>query len=913
MRRAIVLAFLALAAAGARADTVGPAPGNALNPAPVNPSTGGRWMFEEGLGTRIPAARTPSGLLYNIPLDPGDEVDPKDRPEWILSGVAEAGGILVRGDRRGMGFINYKDIRNAAYLDFFGLAAEKPAEARFVEVSGGAAGLRDQFYRLQVGRYNDWKVTAFFDGTPQAFTTSYRSLWNGLGSDNLGLRSLTPGGTTNAATTQTNIQNAVASTDNSTLEILRQKAGVRIDKRMSDAWKVFAAFTSEKREGTMPFGTVFGGGGGGGNIETVQSIDTETHDMVAGTQFSDDRTSFNLRVSASFFRNNIDTLRIDNPLFITLNGTTGLSSTIFRQARYDTAPDNAHYNVKGEYARAFPELMRGSFTATVAAGTMRQNDNLIAPTEYALTGGTVTAGGASLANAWNTTGALSRQTADARIDTLLADLGLAFRPANALDVKGKVRYYETDNAMQYLACNPLTGQWGRILNEGSGLSLVGVNTTTGANPAGTSANAYNATMCNLDATRALRLVPATGNVPIAAVPNDYRQVNASVSADYRIGRASSVNAAIEREGFHRDYRERDQTWEDKVKVGFVDRALGDGTMRLSYEYARRGGSDYNPNPYLPFLSASFGPDPAANGVAVQTWFHSIDQFRSFDLADRRQSVLNARMNYAFHPTLDAAMTAQVRDADYPSEYGRTGRNRAGSLTFDVGYQAGSKAEVTGFYSFQSASMGQRGVHPNNCVIGSTYYFFSDGSVASATTGAAAPAAPAGTTLVATQNVSGGNWREVCGSASATSPLFPLSRAWQVDSRDRNHVVGFGFKYDFGRAKLDAQATRSLGRTRIAYAYNPAGLGLTAVQAALAGDGMSDLTFAQTIVNASLWVPLQKDVSLRFLARFEAGRIRDWHYDGVAVNPMPANNAAYLDAGPQDYRATAIGVFIQVRM
>jgi hypothetical protein len=912
MRRAIVV-IAGLAALAAHADTLGPAPGNALNPTPPNPSTGGRWMFEEGLGTRIPAARTPSGLLYNIPLDPGDEVDEKARPEWVLSGFAEGGAMLVKGDGRGIGFLNYKDIRNGAYLNVFALGAERPREATFIELSGGAAGLDDQFYLLQAGRYNDWKVRAFFEGTPQVFTTTYRSLWNGVGTDNLTLRTLTPGGTANAATTQANIQAALAATELSTLEVVRRKAGVQVDKKLSESWKVFASFTSESRQGARPFGAVFGGGGGGGNIEIAETIDYLTQDLAAGAQFSDALSSLNVRVSASLFHNNVDTMRFQDPLFITLNGSSGLAATTFKAGRFDLVPDNAHYNVKGEYARVLPWLMHGAFTATVAAGTMRQDDGLVAPTELALTGGTVTAGGASLANAWNTTGALSRQTADARIDTLLADVGLAVKPSSALDMKAKVRFYETDNATQYLACNPLTGQWGRILNDGSGLSIVGANTTAGANPAGTSANAYNTTQCSLAATRALNLVPSTGNVPIAAVPNDYRQVNASLAADYRLGRSAGVNASFEREVFRRDYRERETTHEDKVKVGYVDRALADGTLRISYEYARRGGSGYNPNPYLPFQSASFGPDPAANGVAVQSWFHSIDQFRSFDIADRRQGVLNARVNYAFHPTLDAAMTLQLKDADFPGEFGRTGRQRSDSLTLDLGYQAGSKAEVYGFYSLQAASMGQRGIAPNNCVIGSTYYFYSDGEVISAADGAAAPATPAGTTLIGTQAVSGTNWRDVCAGASATSPLFPSSRAWQVDSRDRNHVIGLGFKYDFGFARLDTQASHSLGRTRIAYAYNPAALGLSPLQAALAGSGWSDLKFAQTILDASVWIPLQKDVSLRLLARFEAGRVRDWHYDGVALNPLPANASAYLDAGPQDYRTTAIGVFIQVRM
>src|SRR5262249_49807610 len=159
--------------------------------------------------------------------------------------------------------------------------------------------------------------------------------------------------------------------------------------------------------------------------------------------------------------------------------------------------NNESFNLKGEYARKLPNFYRGMFTATVAVGTMRQNDNLIPPSEFDLAGGTVTPGGAPLANNWNTTSALSRQSADARIDTLLADLALALRPLTDLDVRAKMRYYETHNEMPtYFACNPLTGQWGRILNDGSGTSLLLANTVTGANPAGTSANAYNAAHCD---------------------------------------------------------------------------------------------------------------------------------------------------------------------------------------------------------------------------------------------------------------------------------------------------------------------------------------------------------------------------------------------------------------------------------
>ena len=61
------------------------------------------------------------------------------------------------------------------------------------------------------------------------------------------------------------------------------------------------------------------------------------------------------------------------------------------------------------------------------------------------------------------------------------------------------------------------------------------------------------------------------------------------------------------------------------------------------------------------------------------------------------------------------------------------------------------------------------------------------------------------------------------------------------------------------------------------------------------------------------MPINERMVMRLVVRYESGKVRDWHYDGVAANPMPANNGVYLDAGPQDYRATAVGLFFHVRL
>ena len=50
------------------------------------------------------------------------------------------------------------DLRQGSYLE------------TAVDLTAGSAGRHDQYYGLQFGRYNDWKVKIFFSETPHVFT-----------------------------------------------------------------------------------------------------------------------------------------------------------------------------------------------------------------------------------------------------------------------------------------------------------------------------------------------------------------------------------------------------------------------------------------------------------------------------------------------------------------------------------------------------------------------------------------------------------------------------------------------------------------------------------------------------------------------------------------------------------------------
>jgi hypothetical protein len=120
--------------------------------------------------------------------------------------------------------------------------------------------------------------------------------------------------------------------------------------------------------------------------------------------------------------------------------------------------------------------------------------------------------------------------------------------------------------------------------------------------------------------------------------------------------------------------------------------------RVSLEHGRRRGSEYEADPYEPFLSASFGPHPTTNGVNMSSWIHNIEQHRKLDLADRDQNVLNARVNYLLRPNLEGALTLQLKDAEFASDYGRRGHQKQNSIGFDLDYKPSSTMVLYGFYS-----------------------------------------------------------------------------------------------------------------------------------------------------------------------------------------------------------------------
>jgi hypothetical protein len=744
----------------------------------------------------------------------------------------------------------------------------------------------------------------------------------------------------------------------SELSLVRKKGGIRLDKTFTDNWKAYASYTQEARQGERPFSMVRGNNV---SMEIAEPIDYTTHDFLAGFTYSDRLTQANVRFSASLFRNNIGTLNVQDPWLGSGNAVTALTGGI-QTSTFDLYPDNNAFNLKGEFARSLPDFYHGRFNAAVSVGTSQQDDTLLAPISAAqlkdlqangfynpalatnMLGnianlGYPTTGTLNINNWIDAQTALSQSTAKQRIDTALIDLGLAVKPTDALSVKGSARYYDSANKGGYMAYNPLTGQFGRGFNDGNagfenvvGL-LPGTLPKTAGDcyiPPGFSANALTNT-CQFNLT-----FNNGSNIPVNGQARSTQQWNYGLSGDYDLTNTSSLNAAWEREDFTRNFRERDKTWEDKYKLGYVNRGLGDATLRTSYEIDNKRGSEYryrtweDLGTWLPGLSpaeqvtaaqalAANPADPKYAGyaaLAVGLFNRYSYYFRKYDQADRDQNIFNLRLNYQAREDLDLGLAVQMKDAKYPNSTYGLDSDKQDSISLEANYQPASGSNIYASYGYQR---GSKSMKLNSGVAGVT-------------------------TTCSLANVAVYGYAACSDTTTGLDGPRPLTSAWSMNTDDRNNVIGIGFQTKIGTMQFGIDYTYAASTTDIGYNFgsaafaNSTAAAATAAAAAgatpatiaaataaaaatqnaaalLAGSALPSMTYVQQTLNLNLLIPISKKLSVRLYDRLEFGGVTDWHYDGVIHNAVTNYDlgATQLDSGPTGYRANVIGFFIQYQL
>ena len=85
---------------------------------------------------------------------------------------------------------------NGPAIDF-DIDAERPSDGSYAEVRGSRISAEDQYYQAVYGKAGSFKVEAFVRDMPNLLSTDAKSIFNGVGTNNLTLAGgLVPGGST---------------------------------------------------------------------------------------------------------------------------------------------------------------------------------------------------------------------------------------------------------------------------------------------------------------------------------------------------------------------------------------------------------------------------------------------------------------------------------------------------------------------------------------------------------------------------------------------------------------------------------------------------------------------------------------------------------------------------------------------
>ena len=516
-------------------------------------------------------------------------------------------------------------------------------------------------------------------------------------------------------------------------------------------------------------------------------------------------------------------------------------------------------------------------------------------------------------NNWNGVNGspLSRSSGKQRIDTLLLNAGVSMKPASALDLKADFRYRGTYNSGGYTAYNPLTGQFGRGFRNSTAFdAVVGSAGDPGAIGVPCSAlSGYTAPEgCIFNGVAAVgtgataRSTNNPANVPVISPPRDVRTLNYVLMAAYDLGKAGNLTVTGDHEDIFRTFRERKQTWEDKVKVGYVTKGIDWATIRLSYEGGWRRGTSYEFWPIGDFgtglpgldwntLLTQYGQATAPGWLvapaALQGYLSRYAlNARKYDLADRNQNVVNARLNMMPTADLDLALSFQFKDAKYPSSGYGTKSDQVTTLNAEAGYQPSTHLQMNAFYTWQTTSRSMRANSGTNATGAANTCTFAKGAVPSSVDDAVKQCA---------------------------EQVWLADSTWNLRVRDQNHVAGVNLQSVFGPVQLGVDYRLSFSKSNVGYDYGPNVLPATQVDAA--GNGFPDMTLTQHTVSAHLLIAVHRRASLHFFYLHETGIIKDWHYAGLPIGASAAENNAtvMLDAGPKNYHTNVAGMLFQFKL
>ena len=108
-------------------------------------------------------------------------------------------------------------------------------------------------------------------------------------------------------------------------------------------------------------------------------------------------------------------------------------------------------------------------------------------------------------------------------------------------------------------------------------------------------------------------------------------------------------------------------------------------------------------------SGLIAPSVAAALSVLSTPIRSLAELRQFDLADRKQKIINARVNAAIGEVGDVSASVRFTDNDYDARFGLD-FDRSGDANIEFAYQPSPKLSVTAYASIEARQQQMRSIN-----------------------------------------------------------------------------------------------------------------------------------------------------------------------------------------------------------
>ena len=594
-----------------------------------------RPIDSRGLSTwRTSRLRSPSGILYPYPHKPM----PWSGESYQLRSLVDLGFVLNSGEASEAAFRKYADLSDGFLLRRFLVEGQRTEDGRYFEVGGGSVGRSDQFFYGEIGQRGLFSLRGRFDSVEHVGIDDARILFEGVGSQELTLPSpLVPG-----RNLQSDVSAALVGVGQTQLSQKREQSELQMRVALHPRLTLIGDYGFRKRQGERPFGGTLGmrfaRTTGGSFAETIAPEESDTHEFSAGLEYASPEMQANLRYRGSIYDNQNSSLTWENPFSASERGNPASPTAVAGppRGRSALAPDNQLHQVSSDVGIKLP--LRGRFTTHASWTRMTQNQRLLPATINPL-----------LTN-FDT---LSRSRGDARVDQLLVQSKLRFRPASAVSVDFGFRYSMRDNDTNYLSLNPASGQFGYVVEDESLTTRYG-------------AAAFSA-----------------------------QRLRVSGAVDWRFAKRSKIGIRYRHNSTRRENRAREEVRDDNFRLHVSTAAIPHTQLRASYTFQKRSGSNYSAARDSRYYEATGPGRPARTGGPSRT----LRSFRQFDLSSHDNHNVDLRANWLIGPSVDLALAAHLELRDYHTSYGVTG-TRIAEVNLDTSIQLSPRLTAHGFASYE---------------------------------------------------------------------------------------------------------------------------------------------------------------------------------------------------------------------